>query len=353
MKYKILVVAGGTGGHIIPACNLLENLYKDNAISSYNPILITDKKFNNYCIHKNKIKNIKYLDIYSRQTGIFKYCSSIFIQTIKMIIFILRNKVKLVIGFGGYSSFPTLLAAFILRKKIILHDSNSKIGKVNKLFSKYATYLCTMYPFNNNYKNFLRIGTPIDNNFSSTIYLLLKEKFVIYVTGGSQGARFFKNIIPDVILKLSHHKKIKIIHQCRVNEEEYLKDKYASMNIDHEVSSFFSNVLEIMKESHLIITRAGAGTIAEIATIGRPAIYIPLPSASDNHQYYNAKYIDDSNAGILVEEKDFNIDLFVEKIILLIGDDKKLLSISENIKSLFKNEDCSNQFIKIIKESLF
>lgn len=345
-KGKILITTGGTGGHIFPALVCKENLEKNG----YEVIVCADEKFAKY--HKFDNQHILVPSANFAHKSIIKLMLSVFILAfgfIKSLKIIMQVKPDIIFGFGGYASFPTLVAAAVLRKKIILHEANKVIGKVNRIFLGRASFLTT------GFKNTLGIhqqyltkviftGNPVRNEIIALKKQNKSDKINILVIGGSQGARVFSKIIPEVIRKLSPEiRKNLILHQqSREEDIDKIKFQYKRNGIKCEIKSFFDDMNKRLSQADFLISRAGASTIAELIATETPSILIPFPSSADNHQYLNAKEIADAKASwLLIEEPHIN-----DKLIKLITEIAINPEIIENYsKNLAKMKIDSNQLI--------
>jgi UDP-N-acetylglucosamine--N-acetylmuramyl-(pentapeptide) pyrophosphoryl-undecaprenol N-acetylglucosamine transferase len=303
----IFLAAGGTGGHIFPAIATSEK-FKNECI------IITDSRFNKYGDRNIKL-NIEYLPIFSSKNKL-KFFISLIPSVIKSIKLIRKYKPKKIISFGGYPTIPMLIASILMRKSITLHEANTIVGRTNKFFFPFAENLNTGFPLVNFKKKYIFTGNPVTKDVVFSEYPKITDHINILIFGGSQAAKIFTEKIPDFLINFAttHNKKIKIVHQCKEDEVIELKSLYCNQNIECKVNHFFDDIINIIKDSHLIISRAGALSITEILTIGRPVILIPYPYATDNHQFYNAKFVEDNNMGILIEQINLNEENLINSI---------------------------------------
>ncbi len=355
-KNKILLSTGGTGGHIFPALALKSELENNN----YKTILTADAKFAKFHpFDKNHIL-ISSANFSNRSPT--RILSSLFTLTkgfIKSIWTIYYQNPDIVIGFGGYASYPIMLAATIFRKKIILHEANTVIGKVNRLLLPKADYLTTGFQtiqkIDQKYKNkVIYTGTPIRENIllNANKKRASSKKLNILIIGGSQGAKVFSKIIPNVIINLPKSIKNKLYIHQQVKEEDIIsiKEQYSKEGISYEIKSFFDNMDKKFYQADLVIARAGASTISELIAFKIPAIFIPYPSAADNHQYYNAKEIEDMKAGWVVKE-DAESSMKILKIIKYIDKNPSILTdYSLALKSI--NQNASLNIRNLIRSML-
>ena len=247
----IVLVGGGTGGHLFAALSLSEELKQRN----HTTYLVTDNRCKKY-IH-NLSEKVYFITSSSLNKGFLEKalsCMKIFVAVIHSLIFLLKTKPDLVVGFGGYPTFPLLFISKILNIPIMIHEQNSFLGKVNYYFSQYARVIAITFPDTANIppgqKPKINItGNPIRADIKNLqITRNFDDKFLkLLVVGGSQGARFFAKLIPSAI-KLAKIKEpnllIEIIQQARKEETPYLQKLYTNLNIPHEICEFFFDIGE-------------------------------------------------------------------------------------------------------------
>ncbi|MCP5369444.1 MAG: undecaprenyldiphospho-muramoylpentapeptide beta-N-acetylglucosaminyltransferase [Rickettsiaceae bacterium] len=336
---KIMMVAGGTGGHLFPAIALSEQLSLDK---KYEIILVTDLRCNKYLPSNLPIKH-HIVKIYINFKGIKNIICS-FWQMITSILhsiqIVYSEKPKLVIGFGGYTSFPTLIVAKIINIPIIVFEPNSFMGRVNLFFAKYAKKIITSTEITNipiQYKNKL-IYSPLlirqkIKEYKKT-YQANSNIFHLLIIGGSQGASFFDDVIPEAIeqlLTIDPKINIKITQQVKKENIEKLEAKYRSMNIEHHISDFFIDIPDIYNSVQLIISRSGASSVSEITYMNIPAIYIPYPYSKDDHQFYNAKVIQEQHYGWCFRQAEITSNKLALLLKELICNPMQLQKISDNM----------------------
>ena len=343
-KPLIILTAGGTGGHVYPAEALADELLR----RGYRVELITDSRGkDNYKGRLGEIPNHAVLaGALVGKSRLFKIKS--LIKTAVGILqagrLIFKKKPACVIGFGGYASFPSCMAAILLGTDLVLHEQNSVMSRTNRFLSKYAALIAQSFKKVKyapaGIKTILT-GMPIRKTIAEVREIPFpalgkEDKFQIMVLGGSQGAKIFGDVVPEVIKKLSpaRRKKIRIFQQCREADVENVKAAYDGCGAEVTVSHFFNNMPELYAGTHLIISRAGASSVSEIAAVGIPSILVPLPIAADDHQTANAREIGDAKAGIVLKQKDFTPARLGELIKELMSSPKKLSQMSENAKSV-------------------
>jgi UDP-N-acetylglucosamine--N-acetylmuramyl-(pentapeptide) pyrophosphoryl-undecaprenol N-acetylglucosamine transferase len=320
----IALAAGGTGGHIFPAEALAAELLKQN----HRVVLITDKR---YVKHHSTPEQLEILTINSASTGggvvgklksVIKICLGI-AQARK----ILRKlKPDSVVGFGGYPSFPTMIAANSLRLRTIIHEQNSVLGRVNRLLAPSASVIATSFEEvfgvrTSDSKKIVLTGNPVRHAICSLREFAYpafekEEHLHILVTGGSQGATVFSEVVPQAIISLPPEIKnrIRIDQQCRKTDIDNVKAIYEQAGINADLATFFEDMPSRLAAAHLVIARAGASTIAELTIAGKPAILVPYMHAMDDHQTSNALAMEKYHAAILLEQKSITPELIAEHI---------------------------------------
>ena len=338
-KKSIVLAAGGTGGHLFPALALAEE-FENAAIDIY---LITDLRCKKYLAPNLKIKP-HIFDFHLKMTGLSNKLISLWRLSnvcIKTLLLIGRLKPDIIIGFGGYTSFPSLLAAKVLRIPFIVQEQNCFLGKSNRLFAKSARIIALSYKETSNVsiydkrkivvtgdlvRSSIR-NLPIKNNFDN-------EEFRLFIFGGSQGAKVFSQIIPEAItqlLKLNPSLKIYITQQVSEDDQKELSTIYGQLGLKYVLSPFFHNMAEIYSQTDLVISRSGASTVAELVNAGVPAIFIPFPYAMEDHQYFNAKAIENSKAGWCFRQEDVTAQILAQKIYELVANRTMLKEASKNL----------------------
>ena len=346
---KILIAAGGTGGHIFPALSIM------NEIKVNDFIVITDQRgeyyFNKFLCNK-KIKYKIYVHKVSSPnskilTIKLKSLCQLLVSLLKTIFLIVSNRPEVIIGFGGYPTVAPIIAAKLFKIPSIIHEQNAIIGRANKYLSKISNLIALSFfetKNTGNNKNLIFTGNPTRKEFSNLRKLSYSipqktQKFQILIVGGSLGASFFSEQVTNIICSLTKElrEKIFIIQQVRKEDKDNVKDRYDKHLIDCDIDIFFDDISEKFKKAHLIITRSGGSSVAEILTSSRPVIFIPLPTSLDNHQLENTKLITHRGGGwVLNQNTEVTKDL--QKLIEnLMKNPNKLVIASKKIKKLSKD----------------
>lgn len=306
----IVITGGGTGGHL----SIVKVIGVEYNKLGIRPMYIgstngQDKEwFENSPIFSKTIfletKGVINQSFFGKFSSFFNIIKSSF----KLKKLFKENDVTKVFSVGGYSSAPASIAAIIYKVPLFIHEQNAKIGRLNKLLKPFAKEFFSSY-----YKLSPVIDYPISNEW----FLLAKERKnikTILFLGGSQGASFINKLAMEIAPFLNE-KKIKIVHQTGKNDFLNITKYYERLQIDVDVFDFFSPLYEKFKDVDFAISRAGAGCLWELCAARIPTLFIPFPHASQNHQFFNAKGLEESNAALLENQKE--IDLVTLKNIIL------------------------------------
>ena len=321
---NILFVAGGTGGHIFPALSVY-NLFKN---TNCNLHFATDQRGIKFLEVSNTTPFLIKVLGFERKLFLKKIASLalLIISTFKAIFFIKKNKIKIIVGFGSYVQVPFVLAALVLKKKVILHEGNAVMGKANRLFWKYIKVRTSAFNLKEHFPDTIQVGMPLRNQLlqlSKNEYKPLSSKgfFTLLILGGSQGSDLLSYRLAKVIVKLpiNLRKKLIIFHQVRKDHLLNVKKLYDSNYIKANVVSFFKDIKNYLNKASLIVSRAGSSTIHESAMAGVPAMYIPIKNSVGNHQYENALVFKNNDAAWLLKEEDIDNGFFLESISQIIN----------------------------------
>jgi len=309
---KILVSAAKTGGHIFPAI-AVGNELKSNGhdivfIGSGASIEISAIKKTSFSYHRISMEGFRGKNFLGKIKSLLLIPISIF----KILKIIKNEKVDAMIGFGGFITVPVGIAFLISRKPIFIHEQNAILGSANKMLGRFSKIIFSAFKLKETFKNICITGNPIREEFRRNIPQEdYSEITKIYITGGSQGSDYINTNVPVAFEGLS--KKILIKHQCGKGKNKELENLYKKFNIDAEVKEFYENPESLISWSDFVISRAGALSVSEVTSLSKGLLMIPLPSAINNHQLYNAKHIEDLNMGLIHEEKD-GLDALKKKI---------------------------------------
>ena len=307
---KFLIVAAKTGGHVFPALAISKELIKSNHEVT---ILGTGSDIENKAFKDLNSKTYKLLIQGFRGNNALiklKVLFQVFINIFKVIKILRNEKIDAMIGFGGFITVPAGLACWIIKKPIFIHEQNSVLGSANKILSKISKINFLGMPIKN-INNSIISGNPIrESFFNYDEENENNESINIYITGGSQGADYINKNIPKALKGFSN---INIKHQSGRNNSNKVKEIYLHNNIDAEVLDFYSNPQQQIFWSDFVISRAGALSLAEITSMNKGILMIPLPNSIDGHQLKNAESIQAEGMGIIHQQND-HIDSLVQKL---------------------------------------
>ncbi|MEE8371558.1 MAG: undecaprenyldiphospho-muramoylpentapeptide beta-N-acetylglucosaminyltransferase [Sphingomonadales bacterium] len=344
-KAHIVLAAGGTGGHMFPAASLARELMR----RKYKVSIITDQRGLRY---PGLLKGIDHQVVSSASLsgsgfmGKLEGLLGVFGGIFESARILRRGKVKMVVGFGGYPALPTLAAAWLLRKPYILHEQNSVLGRVNRLFAARSKVVAASFAHTHRVPARARGKTVVTGNpvrqeiaaIGAADYPKLTEDSMLrmLIIGGSQGARIFSDIVPQAIslLPASQRQRIQVTQQCRVEDIERVAKTYDAFGIHAEVSPFFKDIPGRLRWAHLVLARAGATTVAELTAAGRPAILVPITGAADDHQRINAEALAEGGGGWLISEAEFNAANLAKHLIRLSSRVEELKKAAEAALSL-------------------
>jgi UDP-N-acetylglucosamine--N-acetylmuramyl-(pentapeptide) pyrophosphoryl-undecaprenol N-acetylglucosamine transferase len=355
MKKKILISTGGSGGHVIPALTIHDHLKND-----YDVMISTDLRGYKYLDNDNNKIFLVDTPRLDRLILIPFSILVVFFLTFKSLFLFKREKINILISTGGYMSLPLCLAAKILKIKIFLLEPNMIIGRANKLFlnfcKKIICYDANVINFPKKFINKLVVSTPLlrkryyerDNN------LKLDKIFTIIVIGGSQGAQIFDELLHKTFIKIAKIRTLKVIHQTKEKNINFLKNLYSKNNVENIVFEFDQNLDKLLNQADLCITRAGASSLAEIASLKIPFIAIPLPTSKDNHQFQNAKYYENKNCCWIIDQSNFDQLKFDDLLLGILKNSDDFIIKKNNLENLnYQNtwNNVNQNLLKIINEN--
>ena len=354
---KVVITAGGTGGHIFPALALISKLKEKDKDVEILYIGTTDR------MEKDIIpkEGIPYVGIEMKglnRKNIFKnidVMKTYFRAVKKAKNELVKFKPDVVIGFGGYISAPVIYAAHKLKIKTIIHEQNSIPGVSNKFLSRYVDKV--LVSFKESIKDFpndktIYTGNPRSEQIKDiekidkTTLGFKKDKALIIIVMGSLGSLTMTKKLKET-LPLFKNKDYQVLLITGKDYYDEYKDIKLSSNV--KLVPFVDNLLGLMKDTDLIVTRSGASTIAEITSIGLPAIMVPSPYVTNNHQYVNAKSLEDDGACIILKEEDFDKNSLIDLLDKTINDKKKLNSMRNALLKRGVTDSSTRIYEEIIK----
>jgi UDP-N-acetylglucosamine--N-acetylmuramyl-(pentapeptide) pyrophosphoryl-undecaprenol N-acetylglucosamine transferase len=312
-RVRVVLATGGTGGHVFPAEALAAQL-RERGIE---PVLFTDRRGDAFG-DEVSVRRIRGGAIAGQTPwGRTKSLAELAAGWVQAAWGLRRVSPSAVVGFGGYASVPTVLAATALTIPAIIHEQNAVLGRANRLLAKRVGRIAIAFdtisglPHGVEHK-LVRTGMPVRPSFAR-----LRDRryqspeaagpISLLVLGGSQGARVFGEVIPAAIDRLTARwrSRLAITQQCRPESLDAVEDAYRRIGIHAELSTFFDDVPQRLAAAHLMISRAGASTVAEITSVGCPALLIPYPFAADDHQTANAMALANAGGAWAVPQDEF------------------------------------------------
>ena len=315
-KPLVILAAGGTGGHMFPAQALAAELEGRGCRLA----VLTDRRGDAWQgdavaveTHRIRAGGLAGKSFMARlQSG-----PELAIGTWQARRLLKRLDPKVVVGFGGYASVPTMLAARFGGYPAAIHEQNAVLGRANRLLATQVECIATSFEKaeglpGHGVARVVHTGMPIRPTISAVMGrsyppLTLDGPVSLLVIGGSQGARVFSDVVPEALALLDDdlRRRIRVSQQCRSEDLDRTRDCYRELGMDADLGTFFKDLPERLAAAHLLIGRSGASTVAETLAVGRPGILVPYPHAIDDHQTRNAHAIDEAGAGWLMPESAF------------------------------------------------
>lgn len=310
----IILAAGGTGGHMFPA----EALARELQNRGHRLVLITDKRGAGHGqtlatleTHVIRAGTVAGSNVANKVGGLMNVVAGVF----QARALLPRLQPHAVVGFGGYPSLPTMLAAARLGAPAAIHEQNAVLGRVNRLIAPRVAAIALSFDRTERVETSARrvvTGNPVRPEVVALRNAPYKGPLGggdirLLVFGGSQGARVFAQVVPAALAGLDDtlRGRLRVVQQCRIEDLDAVRNAYADAGIAAELATFFDDLPRRMADAHLVVGRAGASTIFELAAIGRPALLVPLPHATDDHQTANANAFSETGAGWTISQAAF------------------------------------------------
>lgn len=354
---KILISTGGTGGHVVPA-----EIIGDHLKDIYEINFSTDLRGFKYL--KTSRDKIKIIDTPKLNLNFLLPIKimKLFSLILKSIFYLKEKKITKVISTGGYMSLPVCIGAKILGLKIFLLEPNLTLGRGNKFFlnfsEKIICYSKEIKNFPKKFINKIELTKPLvsKNFYKKNDNDHINKNFCFLIVGGSQGAKIFDYLIKDIIIELSKKYTISVIQQTNIDNFENLKKIYNHNNIKNKIFNFEKNFVDLIEESDLCISRAGATSLAEISIMNKPFVAIPLPTSKDNHQMENAKFYEKAGCCWILDQENIqkDRDRLANILFNILHDKSEYINKKTNLKKLnYQNSwnDVNQKIKKIINEN--
>jgi UDP-N-acetylglucosamine--N-acetylmuramyl-(pentapeptide) pyrophosphoryl-undecaprenol N-acetylglucosamine transferase len=357
---KVIIAAGGTGGHIFPALAIAERLSREEDISVS---FIGARDMERYLVAPRfPLKNLPITPFRPSPRRVIHYLISFIVSLLTAFLFLMKNRPDVILGMGGYPTVPTLLSAIFLRIPFIIHEQNIIPGRVNALLGQLASKILISFP---DTKRFFPpgrtkcIGLPlraslqkIEKPRARKELNLRLDKFTLLVSGGSRGALSLNNALRD-ILPLLLREGLQVIHLCGSKHYQDLREKTKEWNEGYLLLPFSEEMHLLYSSADLCICRAGASTLAELAFFALPSILIPYPYAVSEHQLLNALYFQKMGASIVIRDEKLKEPILLYETIKSLADSPAILEqMSASASSLAKPraaEDAVREIREVIE----
>lgn len=341
---SIMLAAGGTGGHLFPAFALAEELGRRGVAVD----LMTDMRGDRYGggFPARKIYQVPSATLASRAPrDVAATVLTLARGTGAAFRMLGQAKPHAVIGFGGYPTFPPVIAARLRGIPTAIHEQNAVLGRANKMLAKRVNAIATSFERTKFLDGALvaksvLTGNPVRKAVLEAAALgflppLPDSAIRILIFGGSQGARFFSDIVPLALFALPDHlrKRLRVVQQAREEDIERVRSAYLEAGIDADIAPFFTDLPARMADAHLVIGRAGASTVAELTAIGRPSILVPLPHALDNDQLNNARRLEESGGAWCIEQRNLSPERLADELEKLLKSPDALAAAAKAAKN--------------------
>ena len=326
----LVVAAGGTGGHMFPAQALAEvalernwrvHLWTDSRGLSFSGNFPSEVEA--YLIASGSFGRGSFSQ---RAVAPFRLAAGIILALVRA----LSDKPAAVVGFGGYPAFPAMAAAWLARRPRFIHEQNSVLGRVNRFWAQRVNLVATGFPLALKPKGVdaVTVGNPVRSSVVEQLGVAYRPpgeaSLRILAVGGSQGASIISSVVPEAVRLLPRELKNRlfVVLQTRKGEEGRAREKLELAGVEHDVACFFDDIPEQMAKAQLVISRAGASSIAEITAIGRPSILVPYAAAANDHQASNASTLASAGAAALVSEPELSPERLSREIEAILSDSR-------------------------------
>jgi UDP-N-acetylglucosamine--N-acetylmuramyl-(pentapeptide) pyrophosphoryl-undecaprenol N-acetylglucosamine transferase len=310
-----LIMAGGTGGHIFPGLAVAQALRDKGwrvhwlgAPDSMESRLVPQRGF--------ALETIQFSGVRGKGLKTLLMLPWRLTRALGQSVQVLRRvRPQVVVGLGGYITLPAGLMAVCMRKPLVLHEQNSIAGMANKVLAKVAARVFTAFP--GVFAKGQWIGNPLRTEFLAQAEPQMRfagrtGPLRVLVVGGSLGARALNTIVPQALALIPLEQRPIVTHQSGEKQIDELRANYAQSGVTAELTPFIENTAQAFADADLVICRAGASTVTEIAAVGAAALFVPFPAAVDDHQTHNARFLVDQGAGCLIPQSDLTHEHLAE-----------------------------------------
>lgn len=336
---RVLIMAGGTGGHVFPALAVARELARRGMAVEWlgtgagiEAELVPENQLPLHCIQVTGVRGKGRLTLLLAPLRI--------VRAVWQALAVIRKvQPDAVIGFGGFVSGPGGVAAWLKRIPLLIHEQNAVAGTTNRLLSGIASRALQAFP--NTLKNAVWTGNPVRDEIARLPDPDQRDvgghrPLRLLVLGGSLGALAINTLVPEALALMPEGLRPEIRHQCGRKHREHTVDAYRRAGVDASVEPFISDMAAAYGWADFVICRAGALTVAELTAAGIGALLIPFPAAIDDHQTRNGEWLVESGAGLLIQQRDLTAEALAEQLTVLFNDTARLADMARRSRQLAK-----------------
>jgi len=348
MPKKILIMAGGTGGHVIPALAIANKLLKEGHSVEW---LGTNRGIESRLVPNAGIKlnTISVEGVRGKGRLALLKAPFMLLKSIYEAFKVFQSvKPDLVIGLGGFASGPGGVVAKLRAVPLVVHEQNAMAGTTNKILSRLANRVYTAFP---DALPGLHVGNPVHERIAALAepQPIAPGRLKLVVLGGSLGAQALNEGVPKALKQLPDGLTVDVFHQAGRDKAHTTRELYQALEVDAEVVEFVDDMVAVYQQADLIICRAGALTVSEVACAGCAAIFVPFPFAIDDHQTANARWLVEQGAGLLVPQDEFSPEFMAMELGSLLGDREKIYNMKKNAYNM-AIRDASDRILQDLRE---
>ncbi|PAJ74796.1 undecaprenyldiphospho-muramoylpentapeptide beta-N-acetylglucosaminyltransferase [Pseudoalteromonas sp. NBT06-2] len=348
-QQKLMIVAGGTGGHIFPGIAVAEYLINQGWQVVW---LGTSDRMEAEVVPKYGL-NIRFIDVQGvRGKGLKKLIKAPF-MVLKAILqarkIMKQENPDVLLGMGGYVTGPAGLAAKTLGIPLIVHEQNAIAGMSNKLLAKFSNQVLAAFPGAFPKMDYQVVGNPVRESVANIKHEFLPESCRILVVGGSLGAKVLNDELPAVFSQLNTIKPIEVWHQTGKGSLGAVKESYQDLALNTKVEHFINDIEAAYAWADIVVCRSGALTVSEITAAGKMALFVPFPHAVDDHQTANAEFLVSNKAALLLQQRDLNLQSLVKLLQPFIEQPQLIKDMADKAK-LYAQTDATEQVANYIKQ---
>lgn len=347
---RVMIMAGGTGGHVYPALSIADELRERNVDVVW---LGTKRGLESRLVPKAGLR-LEYLDVSAWMGTSWRrriFLPFVLLRALWQALNIVsRWRPSVVLGMGGFAAGPGGLAAWLMRRPLLIHEANARAGRTNRLLAPLAKKVLTGFSKVEKFSvSTIWTGNPVRSDIALVPPMHERElddgqPVRVLVLGGSQGAEVLNQLIPEALSKCASVRQLRVVHQSGPGKDAGLIARYNALSVEAVVSPFIDDMANAYAQADLVISRAGAMTVSELCIVGRPAILIPYPYAADDHQYANAASLVKAGAAIVIRQRELDPLRLASEIDRLSGNRDLLWQMAIAAHSLAK-ADATDQVV--------